>query len=1395
MKYINVRAKALSFLLSAVLLLPAVSLPLVPASALGGSLPETSASAASQIVVYNDTLDCDITDDPNVYLDNSSVLGGITKTTITVSLADSSGDTSVTGDAIQYEVTNDTSSVEIEDVTPEGVTTSKTLVLRGYSGGDNSPYPRNPGTASLRFTNKFGSVKMERTVVVTVFRPSTDMIVYWNGGMDQLLLNDYSPDNETEVSAVVGHSYELFTELLPAESTDDVVWNVYDGFVSGGQGDPTDKASVEDSVFTAYSEGEVTLCAEFAEAPTLRTKLPEGSKLLFDEETSEEKEVVVPTMPKYIYVDIVKENPATAVRFTSVPTELTVGDTFQVEYETDAAYSGDGYDGATDEMHWESSDERVLTVSDDGFLYAEGKGKAVLTLCGESADVTASVEINVVLNATDIKVSSSAETRVGVSTEVTAELTPSDANERLLWIVENPSIASVKPMNSGEGMSDTKAVITGLSEGTTNVTVTSVNSKMTKSIRLKVGPRKEADSVSLQYKHNKGDKDSVGIGDGSTIDLFTKNQIRIEGLLKTADGSVPDDKIVWDVTNSNDCVSVVESDDSSITILGSSSGTAVIKAHAALDPSVSATFYVQVLRSAESISFFEEDGETSLPSGISMSSGTTQKLVAKPVVSGSDPGQHDDYIIGIESDNADAVSVDDEGNLTAAAVGKANIKATTASGLSRNVTVTVFTPSSVTITGVSSVEGSTLPAAEIRLDSGGSGKTNIGVVVKDGYGENVGNANVVWKSSDESVVTADRNGCLRAAGLGTATITASCGSKSDQCKAIVYAELSDVAIENPADEVFSPVKKSYEPEPKLTFAGNELKKGVDYTLTYQDNTGGVKTNAKITVNGAGSFRGTRDIYFKITAKPLTDPEVAYIEIPRADYSGKAITPRSDITCSQVLLTEGVDYSISYSDNIDPGTGKVIVSGIGNYTGSIEIPFEIYCDHVFETAPEVVKEPTCAEPGIKKGYCTVCHHNVEVEIPALPHTFGDPRTIAPTTTSEGYDLHTCEVCGFTYKDNFVERLPGIKISECTASISGRNFPYEGKPVEPEVTLTHNGMTLTENTDYTLTYLNNTAVGTGYILITGMGDYSGMGKITFNITNGVSDADTSTPKTVDIELTELDEETDANDGRISIANDEVQILNPVTYSPLNAPYTPKPSASADGIALIEGVDYIITYANNEKVGTASITMTGIGKYKGTAKFQFDILPRSFRDGTIVVRSLPAQKCTGSPLTPSPIVLFSNVILSNGTDYTVTYKNNTKPGMATATITGIGNYSDSLELNFEIDCEHSFEEVFIPGDGINPGHAVRRCSICGETDKGSAGMLGDVSGDGTIAADDALLALRYTVGLTQLDGVQLLVADVDSDGSVTANDSLSILRYTVGLEPSDSPIGKTASASYVQ
>ena len=73
--------------------------------------------------------------------------------------------------------------------------------------------------------------------------------------------------------------------------------------------------------------------------------------------------------------------------------------------------------------------------------------------------------------------------------------------------------------------------------------------------------------------------------------------------------------------------------------------------------------------------------------------------------------------------------------------------------------------------------------------------------------------------------------------------------------------------------------------------------------------------------------------------------------------------------------------------------------------------------------------------------------------------------------------------------------------------------------------------------------------------------------------------------------------------------------------------------------------------------------------------------------------------------------------------------------------------------------------------------------DTDNGGenndkTGNLGDVDGDGEITANDALLALRASVGVAELTPGQFARADVDADGSITANDALEILRYSVGF-----------------
>ena len=62
----------------------------------------------------------------------------------------------------------------------------------------------------------------------------------------------------------------------------------------------------------------------------------------------------------------------------------------------------------------------------------------------------------------------------------------------------------------------------------------------------------------------------------------------------------------------------------------------------------------------------------------------------------------------------------------------------------------------------------------------------------------------------------------------------------------------------------------------------------------------------------------------------------------------------------------------------------------------------------------------------------------------------------------------------------------------------------------------------------------------------------------------------------------------------------------------------------------------------------------------------------------------------------------------------------------------------------------------------------------------VYGDIDGDGTPTSNDALLALRQSLGLDkEFTEIQFLVADVDEAGTITANDALLILRYSLGFE----------------
>ena len=63
--------------------------------------------------------------------------------------------------------------------------------------------------------------------------------------------------------------------------------------------------------------------------------------------------------------------------------------------------------------------------------------------------------------------------------------------------------------------------------------------------------------------------------------------------------------------------------------------------------------------------------------------------------------------------------------------------------------------------------------------------------------------------------------------------------------------------------------------------------------------------------------------------------------------------------------------------------------------------------------------------------------------------------------------------------------------------------------------------------------------------------------------------------------------------------------------------------------------------------------------------------------------------------------------------------------------------------------------------------------------AGLLGDINNNGVVDAEDAILALRYSMGIIDDTGLVLENGDMNFDGIVDETDALLILRLTMGID----------------
>lgn len=122
-----------------------------------------------------------------------------------------------------------------------------------------------------------------------------------------------------------------------------------------------------------------------------------------------------------------------------------------------------------------------------------------------------------------------------------------------------------------------------------------------------------------------------------------------------------------------------------------------------------------------------------------------------------------------------------------------------------------------------------------------------------------------------------------------------------------------------------------------TYNGQTLKKGTDYDYYYIKNV--LAGTGYAMIRGKGQYSCTKLVPFTINPCSMSDINVSDIT-SKFIYSGVARKPTITVNHGSTTLVKGTDYTVSYSNNTNAGTGKVTITGKRNYTGSVTKTFTI-----------------------------------------------------------------------------------------------------------------------------------------------------------------------------------------------------------------------------------------------------------------------------------------------------------------------------------------------------------------------------------------------------------------------------------------------------------------------
>ena len=375
------------------------------------------------------------------------------------------------------------------------------------------------------------------------------------------------------------------------------------------------------------------------------------------------------------------------------------------------------------------------------------------------------------------------------------------------------------------------------------------------------------------------------------------------------------------------------------------------------------------------------------------------------------------------------------------------------------------------------------------------------------------------------------------------------------------------------------------------------------------------------------------------------------------YTGKAIKPQVRVYDHTTLLTEKKDYTISYKNNVKANivsgvnVPTITVTGKGNYTGK-------------EVQTFVIRPKRLSDVDIMADDITLQYNGkVQKTLPVLTWNGKklarnkDYTVSYPDEESDGVadPMAYIKVGTYTVLMKGMGNYTGEKTINLTITQSKSastmtiakiaDHTYTGNEVRPVLVVKNGKVVLTEGEDYEVSYQNNIKVGTATVMITGKGSYVGVKKAAFKIVPRAS----------------------LNKARAEMEFDSPLVYNGRAVRPDRCQLTVS-EKNADGrtvtITLTENDDYKVSYLNDNKAGRATVIFQGVNGYSGTLKKTYKIEPYDIgkdetdlteADQQIRIELADSYAYVKGGCKPEPVVTYQGRVLTKGTDYTLSYKNN--------------------------------------------------------------------------------------------------------------------------------------------